>query len=101
MKTTPFWWEAAEPQHGERAFDKTSCSVLIIGSGYTGLSAAITLAETGQTNIMVVDAMRIGEGPVRVMAGRSEMRQSSHSLKQPPVSAKSVHGRSWTIMVHP
>ena len=35
MKTTPFWWEAAEPQHGERAFDKTSCSVLIIGSGYT------------------------------------------------------------------
>lgn len=62
MKTTPFWWEAAEPQHGERVFDKTSCSVLIIGSGYTGLSAAITLAEAGQTDIMVVDAMRIGEG---------------------------------------
>jgi len=62
MKTTPFWWEEAEPQHGERNFDTTSCDVLIIGSGYTGLSAAITLAEAGQTNIMVVDAMRIGEG---------------------------------------
>lgn len=62
MKTTPFWWEEAEPQHGERTFNKTSCAVLIIGSGYTGLSAAITLAEAGQTDIMVVDAMRIGEG---------------------------------------
>lgn len=62
MKTTPFWWEEAEPQHGERRFDTTRCSVLIIGSGYTGLSAAITLAEAGQTDVMVVDAMRIGEG---------------------------------------
>jgi Glycine/D-amino acid oxidases (deaminating) len=62
MKTTPFWWEEAEPQHGERDFDKAKCSVLIIGSGYTGLSAAITLAEAGQTDVLVVDAMRIGEG---------------------------------------
>lgn len=62
MKTTPFWWEEAEPQHGDRRFDKTSCSVLIIGSGYTGLSAAITLAEAGQADVLVVDAMRIGEG---------------------------------------
>lgn len=62
MKTTPFWWEEAEPQHGERRFDKTDCAVLIVGSGYSGLSAAITLAEAGQTDIMVVDSLRIGEG---------------------------------------
>ncbi|MFC4625811.1 NAD(P)/FAD-dependent oxidoreductase [Daeguia caeni] len=62
MKTTPYWWEDAEPQHGERSFDKSDCSVLIIGAGYTGLSAAITLAEEGIGNIFVVDAMRIGEG---------------------------------------
>lgn len=62
MKTTPFWWEEAEPKHGERSFDRTTCSALIIGSGYTGLSAAITLAEAGVSDIMVVDAMRIGEG---------------------------------------
>lgn len=62
MKTTPFWWEEAEPRHGERFFDKTTCAALIIGSGYTGLSAAITMAEAGLNDIMVVDAMRIGEG---------------------------------------
>lgn len=62
MKTTPFWWEAAEPQHGERVFDTDDCRILVVGSGYTGLSAAITLAEAGETGITVVDAMRIGEG---------------------------------------
>ena len=62
MKTTPFWWEQAEPAHGERSFDKDACSVLIVGAGYTGLSAAITLAEAGVSDVFVVDAMRIGEG---------------------------------------
>ncbi len=62
MKTTPFWWEEAEPTHGERNFDKSDCSVLIVGAGYTGLSAAITLAEAGVENVFVVDAQRIGEG---------------------------------------
>ncbi|MFT4148874.1 MAG: FAD-binding oxidoreductase [Paracoccaceae bacterium] len=62
MKTTPFWWEEAEPAHGERSFDRDSCAALIVGSGYTGLSAAITLAEAGVTDVFVVDAMRIGEG---------------------------------------
>jgi glycine/D-amino acid oxidase-like deaminating enzyme len=62
MKTKPFWWEEAEPAHGERAFDSRSFAVVIIGSGYAGLSAAITLAEAGIKDVAVVDAMRIGEG---------------------------------------
>lgn len=61
MKTTPFWWEEAEPQHGERA-PGGDCNVLIVGSGYSGLSAAITLAEAGETGIVVIDSLRIGEG---------------------------------------
>ena len=62
MKTTPFWWEEAEPAHGARGFDRPACAALIVGSGYTGLSAAITLAEAGISDITVIDAMRIGEG---------------------------------------
>lgn len=62
MKTTPFWWEAAEPAHGERSIDQSRCTFLIVGAGYGGINAAITLAEAGMTDILVVDAMRIGEG---------------------------------------
>lgn len=62
MKTLPFWWEEAEPAHGERRFDSRSFAVVIIGSGYAGLSAAITLAEAGVTDVAVIDAMRVGEG---------------------------------------
>lgn len=35
--------------------------VLVVGSGYAGCSAALTLAQAG-TQVVVVDAMRIGEG---------------------------------------
>ena len=62
MKTKPFWWEEAEPSHGERQFDTRRFSILIVGSGYSGLSAAITLAEAGVTDVAVIDAQRIGEG---------------------------------------
>lgn len=62
MKSIPFWWEEAEPSHGERSFDKTDCSVLIVGAGYTGLSAAISLAEAGTNNVFIVESQRIGEG---------------------------------------
>ena len=62
MKTTPFWWEEAEPSHGERSFDQTTCSALIIGAGFAGINAAITLAEAGVKDVFVVDAQRIGEG---------------------------------------
>ncbi|MGI6247612.1 MAG: NAD(P)/FAD-dependent oxidoreductase [Pseudochelatococcus sp.] len=62
MKTTPYWWEEAEPQHGERRPDRDACDTLVVGAGYTGLSAAITLAEAGVDNVVVVDARRVGEG---------------------------------------
>ena len=62
MKTTPFWWEEAEPEHGETTLDESRCDALIVGAGYTGLSAAITLAEAGAGKVIVIDSMRIGEG---------------------------------------
>ena len=62
MKRTPFWWEDAAPEHGETAFDADRCRVVIVGAGYTGLSAAITLAEAGVSDVFVIDAARIGEG---------------------------------------
>ncbi|MEM7300649.1 MAG: FAD-binding oxidoreductase [Pseudomonadota bacterium] len=59
----PFWWDQAEP--GTDAADASDsddrpdlpsrCDVLIVGSGFTGLSAALVCAD-GAANTVVVDA---------------------------------------------
>lgn len=62
MKTTPFWWDEAPPGDGRTDAPAERPSALIVGAGYTGLSAAITLAEAGVSNVTVIDCQRIGEG---------------------------------------
>ncbi len=61
MKTEPFWWEAAKPEPTGVALPDSVSDVLIIGGGYTGLSAALTLAKRGQT-VTVLDAEMLGYG---------------------------------------
>jgi glycine/D-amino acid oxidase-like deaminating enzyme len=49
----PYWWEAAPalgPDSNERAPSK--CDVAIVGSGFTGLSAALTLARNGRHTVV-------------------------------------------------
>jgi len=62
MKTTPYWWEAAEPTDiGMEAAVPERADVSIAGAGFAGLSAALTLARAGRS-VVVFDAMRAGEG---------------------------------------
>jgi glycine/D-amino acid oxidase-like deaminating enzyme len=61
MKSTPIWWEDAPLQRTGPAAVAPSCDVAIVGAGYTGLSAAITLARAGR-KVQVFDKMRAGEG---------------------------------------
>jgi glycine/D-amino acid oxidase-like deaminating enzyme len=61
MKHTPIWWEDAPPLRSSSAPVAPSCDVAIVGAGYTGLSAAITLARAGR-KVQVFDKMRAGEG---------------------------------------
>lgn len=60
-KGEPFWWEAARPgtQYAGNLPDKTE--IFIVGSGYSGLSAALELARAGRS-VTVVDALAFGEG---------------------------------------
>jgi len=60
-KAEPFWWEAARPgtQYSSNLPDKTE--IFIVGSGYSGLSAALELAGAGRS-VTVVDALAFGEG---------------------------------------
>lgn len=60
FKESPYWWDAAEPPR--RAHDLPGeAPVLVVGGGYAGLSAALTLRRLGQP-VVVVDAERIGWG---------------------------------------
>lgn len=58
---TPYWWDAAPPRTLPPVPVATACDVAILGAGYTGLSAAITLARAGRS-VQVFDKQRPGEG---------------------------------------
>jgi glycine/D-amino acid oxidase-like deaminating enzyme len=60
FKTTPWWWEAAEPAQRQAELPDRA-EVAIVGGGYAGLSAALTLARLGRRPV-VLDAERIGWG---------------------------------------
>lgn len=60
FQSRPWWWEAAEP--AERGQDlPATADVAIVGGGYAGLSAALTLRRLGHAPV-VLDAERIGWG---------------------------------------
>jgi len=60
FKTTPWWWEAAEPRARDSALPDRA-GVAVVGGGYAGLSAALTLRRLGH-EVTVLDAERIGWG---------------------------------------
>lgn len=56
----PFWWEAAPPRPADGALPERA-DVVVVGSGYCGLSAARTLAMAGK-RVVVLDAGDPGSG---------------------------------------
>jgi glycine/D-amino acid oxidase-like deaminating enzyme len=77
---TPFWWDAAPPQIRRGPLPE-SADVVVIGSGFTGLSAALTLARGGQ-QVLVCDAREIGYGASTRNGGHisSKMRRGLGSI---------------------
>jgi glycine/D-amino acid oxidase-like deaminating enzyme len=59
--TMPFWWRDAPPAAGSQELPPATADVLVVGSGFTGLSAALVLARSGR-NVVVVDANAPGYG---------------------------------------
>ncbi|MSO91951.1 MAG: FAD-binding oxidoreductase [Rhodospirillales bacterium] len=61
VKCEPYWWEAAPLVALPEEPLPKAVDVAIVGAGYTGLSAAITLARRGRS-VAVLEAERPGEG---------------------------------------
>ena len=57
----PYWWDEAPLTPLPQQPVAQSCDVAVVGAGYTGLSAAITLARAGRS-VQVFDKQRPGEG---------------------------------------
>jgi glycine/D-amino acid oxidase-like deaminating enzyme len=57
----PYWWEAAPLEGPVDVALPERCDVAIIGAGYTGLSAALTLVRAGRS-VVVLDAAAPGWG---------------------------------------
>ena len=61
MTNDVYWWNDAPPTRRAQAPVAPACDAVIVGAGYTGLSAAITLARAGRS-VQVFDKDRPGEG---------------------------------------
>lgn len=61
VKFAPWWWEDAPRPAGDSAAPPADSDLIIIGSGYTGLSAALVCAEAGMS-VTVLDKEAIGFG---------------------------------------
>jgi FAD binding domain len=73
-KRDPYWWVVALlAQTASRPLD-TRCDVVIMGAGYTGLSAAITLARAGRSVQVHIGSRQPGnarahDAPIRACEG--------------------------------
>lgn len=61
FKTDPYWWEAS-PRPRLAAASLPKCvDVVVIGSGYTGLNAALVTARAGRSTL-ILEKDAVGEG---------------------------------------
>lgn len=68
FKNQPYWWDAAPLEPIERTDARRDFDVAIVGSGFTGLVAALTLLRGGRS-VVIFDKELAGFGASRRNAG--------------------------------
>ena len=77
----PYWWEAAPGRDsGAEMRVPPKCDVAIVGSGFTGLSAALTLARNGRQTV-VFERGRSGFGASTRNGGQVGSGNQKFSVK--------------------
>lgn len=87
LKYDPFWWEAAPRDHETIERPPPLVDVAIVGSGYTGMSAALTLARAGRS-VAVFEAGDPGRGA----STRNGGQVGSGNQKFSVAHLKDLHG---------
>ena len=68
FRSQPYWWDRAPPQIINRGFIPPTIDIAVIGGGFTGIVAALTLARAGR-GVVLFDGEAIGLGASRRNAG--------------------------------
>lgn len=84
VKFEPYWWDAARPEPHPPMVLAPRCDVAVVGSGFTGMRAALELARAGRS-VVVFDKDAAGSGAARRNAGylgRVLKHSLSHLMKR-------------------
>jgi glycine/D-amino acid oxidase-like deaminating enzyme len=94
FRNAPYWWDAAPLVESAAGTLAPSYDAVIIGSGYTGLRAALTLARAGRS-VAVFDKERPGYGASRRNAGFL-----GRTLKKSYVDLKAAKGADYASAIY-
>ena len=97
--TDPYWWEAAPPPDPGETELPSRVEVAVIGSGYTGLSAALTLARGGR-EVIILEAGVPGQGASTRNAGNvSRTLKTGFKELQQKYGLKRAAGYYWEAAI--